>query len=986
MPDTTPDSSSRRDVLRTTAVGVGAAAVGGWIWEAGATTAHASGTAGSHVRAETYAGAAAVHGPLDTVVFGDPESEQAHGLTAVLSDTVSGGLGQPARVLNQAEPVGYWGGAVKFTVACAPRGTTYVTVKLWGDDQAASENETWRLQLFCDGLQIGHQDQGAVDNLDILGIEPRTPGRFFFHTLPLPEKLTRGKKRVELEIRSMGRIWSYGQNQAQLYRAQTTPSRGLYRLYTHAEPYVIPPRGDVQGPPPVPGTRTDPVEEILGKIRVRVAKDQKNYLTTANPWTMDAWAFQSLAEGYLWEGSPAHRDPVAVDRVCQAIDGRYAAWLADPAVLTGSDQQRQGFGRVGLILALLWEDLGERLDERVTGLPWSIANSGFDTGGSTPTGWTVPGWAAGGTMTRDTSLARTGLASMKLAVTPGKLLVAHPGRKTAVDAGGTYEYGAWIRTEGVSGEGAYIDPLFFDANGKLVGTDTKVYAAKGTHDWEYVSVKLTTPAGATQIELHLRLAGEGTAWFDDVAFVPPADASKPVPTRREAYTKMLVESRDHWRRHFPHYSNQAQICAIGLYQANRGLRLLAPELAYEEKKARGYLYQSIGIEPWLGRESEDGTPDHALGTSHHQVSAKGLTKELGYVGNYGEVTDWLIMMYESVTRGYDGQDAPELRDHMLKIIKARGYFRTIDVDGDGNRIARIETVVGWRNEIYPGETAYASRTAWDTHPVMSAAVFRDPELVGWTQEMMADGQFTSQLALLHTHTWTRVGLAALRLLQRDWPEFQKLPARPGRLPTDWDEPDFTFTDEECGVVAVKHGKELLYASLYWRARQGVNDYARVHHVTPSVQRSATVRSYTEVPGSTETYTVNDWVCWDYAINDPGAMHIPPGGFPPPGPELRQSLAGDVYQLAPPPADVPDPALGVDRPGVEKLFVGRAPFYRCAYGPYVLAMNTTKDRTFRLDTSDIEGFGPSVDLVTGRRVGPGEVLMLKPLTTVVLRRL
>lgn len=252
----------------------------------------------------------------------------------------------------------------------------------------------------------GSLDQGAVDNLDLLDTAPRTPGRFFFHTLPLPEKMTVGKKKVTLEIRSMGRIWSYGQNASQLYRTMTTPSRGIYRLYTHTDPYVAPPRGEVQGPAPEPKARTGG-GEILDAIKARVQKDQKNLLTTANPATLDGWAMQSLAEGYLWSGSPACGKPEAIDRVLRAIDGRYLAWKADSTVLTGSDQQWQGFGRVGLVLALLWEHLGDRLGERVAGSPYAIANPGFESGGGAPTGWEMRGWATagGGTWARDTTVS-----------------------------------------------------------------------------------------------------------------------------------------------------------------------------------------------------------------------------------------------------------------------------------------------------------------------------------------------------------------------------------------------------------------------------------------------------------------------------------------------------------------------------------------------------------------------------------------------------
>ncbi|PPS68733.1 MULTISPECIES: hypothetical protein [Streptomyces] len=53
-----------------------------------------------------------------------------------------------------------------------------------------------------------------------------------------------------------------------------------------------------------------------------------------------------------------------------------------------------------------------------------------------------------------------------------------------------------------------------------------------------------------------------------------------------------------------------------------------------------------------------GKPTKPLGDGYFQVTKAGLTRELGYVGSYGEVIDWLVMMYESVTRGYQGQKGP----------------------------------------------------------------------------------------------------------------------------------------------------------------------------------------------------------------------------------------------------------------------------------------------------------------------------------------
>ena len=108
--------------------------------KAGVVTAVASGYTWTTSQPST---AAALGGPLDVVELGVAASEQAHAVSAELSDVIRGGLGQAARVLNPRDPANWWGGTVKFTVAVAPTGTTYVSLKLFGSDFADADHE-WR--------------------------------------------------------------------------------------------------------------------------------------------------------------------------------------------------------------------------------------------------------------------------------------------------------------------------------------------------------------------------------------------------------------------------------------------------------------------------------------------------------------------------------------------------------------------------------------------------------------------------------------------------------------------------------------------------------------------------------------------------------------------------------------------------------------------------------------------------------------------------
>ena len=82
-----------------------------------------------------------------------------------------------------------------------------------------------------------------------------------------------------------------------------------------------------------------------------------------------------------------------------------------------------------------------------------------------------------------------------------------------------------------------------------------------------------------------------------------ADENGALITRRAAYAEMLLAARDWHRENRRQYTNQSMINDLyGIYWANRGLQVLAPEIALPEPEARRYLYESIGLEPWLGSE------------------------------------------------------------------------------------------------------------------------------------------------------------------------------------------------------------------------------------------------------------------------------------------------------------------------------------------------------------------------------------------------
>jgi hypothetical protein len=206
---------------------------------------------------------------LDSITFGDARSEQEHQLAATRSEAFTGGLEQSARKLLPLEPPTEYGGHVTFTMKVDPDAPNYFTLKLWGSDAGEASG---RLLLFCEGKQVGVRHIGDVDAcLDILSDAPRYPGRFTYVTAVLPKAMTKGRQSVSLEVRSLGRIWGYGDTWDKFQKNAEQPSRGIYRAYTHTDAAFVPAADERQGAAPAkPPVRTEPGPEVLDEMKDRV--------------------------------------------------------------------------------------------------------------------------------------------------------------------------------------------------------------------------------------------------------------------------------------------------------------------------------------------------------------------------------------------------------------------------------------------------------------------------------------------------------------------------------------------------------------------------------------------------------------------------------------------------------------------------------------------------------------------------------------------
>jgi hypothetical protein len=444
-----------------------------------------------------------------------------------------------------------------------------------------------------------------------------------------------------------------------------------------------------------------------------------------------------------------------------------------------------------------------------------------------------------------------------------------------------------------------------------------------------------------------------------------ADASGKKLPRRAAWSEMLVASRDWHRQHRRLYTNQSMINDLNIYAANRGVAVLDPPKALPEKEVLRYLYESVGLAPWLGSDTDHG-PDRSAGDNYRQLTAKGLTRELGYVGYYGEVLDWVSQIYD-LTRPAPGEPGDAaIRAQLEKVALARAAFRYPALDREGNRAMRIEAVVGWRdNGHYPGDVAYAQRFTWDGSPVQAAAATLSPRLTGFAQQMFDDNQFFDMVSRQMKGASFRVVVNLLGVpgdyetILAQSPSVYRLPMTAGAQDCD-----FARTDEEDGVIAIRHGEEILYVSLYWRARHAVNFLARVHHITPQLERIAVVREETVYEPSGMTYKRPDWT--NFGFGNGGPRY--PG-------EFHSAHAGEELPIAKIPAGIQFKA------GNESPYAGKGLFYRLQYGPYLIGMNCATNQAYNLRVPPT--LTKARELVSGKTLAIAGAARVEPLSTVVL---
>ncbi|MEA5402760.1 hypothetical protein VB776_07535 [Arcicella sp. DC2W] len=738
---------------------------------------------------------------IDNLYFGDSESAKLHQVNGQNIKTIQGGLAQPAIVLLPPTTASWTGGLVTFTLKIDKDNLNYLTAKFWGND--VTQN---RLYLVCEGKQIGSRHLGDIDMLDIGNDAPFYNDRFFYTTTPLPLSLTKGKSEIQVEIRSNGPIWGYGQTWDKYQKDMVEPTRGIYAVYSHTNPDFVPDKKEKQGIAPTSKIRKSPNEDVLVHLKERINKEVLNLLQSSKP--LSQVQMQFLAKAYHTQWTKAYHNPAVIKATLNGIDELYKKYLQNPR-LAYSDPATWnadwfGLGICGQIIYLLRNDLAPSFSENITDLAVS---------------------------------------------------------------------------------------------------------------------------------------------------------------RKEAYSKMLLDCRISHQQNRRLYTNQSMINDLyGIYYANKGLQIIAPEQASSESKVLDYLYQSVGLTPWLGSDDKEGNPTKTAGNNYWQLTEKGLTKELGYVGNYGEVLDWTTEIYEATKSDLLPDGDAKIKAQIDKIALARTYFRYPTVDNEGNQTMRVETVVGWRDTHYPGDVCYVQRPSWDGGPFQMAAATMNPKLVAYSQKMLSDNQFFAVVEERMKNEGFRV-TAGLLEVPEQYEKIKNHQPLNEEMPLGWKQPNLVFSDEENGVIVIKNKQEILYASLYWRARNAINNLARVHYITPTYNNIATVTVDERFEDSGNFYTMPNYT--NMAFGN-GGVKYPDG--------LVLAHAGEKQPIAKIPVGMKY------KVGDENPYAGRANFYQLEYGKYFIVMNNSKNKITNIAVP--MRFKKSVNVASGEEI-TNKSISLEPMSSMVL---
>ncbi|XEC96036.1 LamG-like jellyroll fold domain-containing protein [Paenibacillus tarimensis] len=532
-------------------------------------------------------------------------------------------------------------------------------------------------------------------------------------------------------------------------------------------------------------------------------------------------------------------------------------------------------------------------------------------------------------------------------------------------------------------------------------------------------------------------------------------------TRREAWERALKANFDFARSRLSYIYNQMLYTYEGAWEAHVGLGIIGSPFFEGKERSHQILLESLGIRPFLGEEvlvgpnGEELDVYHSLfyhdgqahftddyihiigkglakskldengdvvrrkpyGEHYYGLTEAGLTRENGYVANYGEAANYILnYYYKTLDHAGDEEINDELLKAALKNMHARGFVRYSSLDGDGKRVMRAEQMTDERNQTLTGFHAYGARVglgmtmhyaSLEMTMAQNEERYSGPEwdeywqyakeAVGFAQQQLADRQLfnandfgnsgtnsgrnfrlaeTYKYVTAERANYSRFGgsvMAGVVLPHTDFDYYR--PEEIAALsvnPDDYEQ--FAWADIDNLYLSVKDGDFRLFGALFYRNKGSVSN-GRLNVMKDNY--SHVVQIATNNRFRYEDYYLRpDDIDTDY-MSDQGVIA---GGAP-------QALIGEVGPIS------YQPGVGTvnrDNHEPDTPYSGYPELQTSRYGKYFMIFNTTREEYGNTRTFDVElpadFSGSSVlDLVSGTNVPVvGGKVTIAPKSAMVLK--
>ncbi len=397
-------------------------------------------------------------------------------------------------------------------------------------------------------------------------------------------------------------------------------------------------------------------------------------------------------------------------------------------------------------------------------------------------------------------------------------------------------------------------------------------------------------------------------------------------SRREQYAAMLRASVDAGRFNRQSITNQAIINAFNIYRANRGLLAIKSPDALPEEQACRYYREACGMEEWRGSDLPDGGSNWDVGHGVLMMTAKGTSREWNWccANCYGRMDAYVYEMFRLT--GDIG-----FRNRAIQIQRSHNYMVYPSVDECGYRAMLNEGVICTRNVYHPGHTYYSYANI--------ASSLADVSILGAAKQGMADNQLLEGWQIPEASMFLPDDYQLIKAVKVQSGSIPLLPATPGQ-------PDFAWADEQNALLSIKHGRDQHFITFARRSEGGLHRIGDVHSITPLFERVV-----------------------QFALED--VHYTDTGEFNTVGPEVESEFTGK-------PPDGPVNAFaGQKLPKLKGRAGSPADFYGVHYGDFLIGMNSSVDQKFEFKP---QGFSGGVDMVSGKTIKTP--VQVPPQTTVV----